>query len=295
MEHPVFSLRKYLLPATLALLLLAFFFVQHSTTIAQTTSSDIVCTLAPTAGGITSPVTLPTGGPVESEALIGGQTFTISCKNKYDTDTALTGTAQAAAGIIARPDLTANPPIITCEERMRLGTDVNGVQKCHKGSTLSISGSLNNIGTAPTPNGTFTSVYQYATDGKTWNPLAETTLVDSSPFGAAGTPSASNRALKPYAGTSADPWVAGYSLAPDYYWYFRVCADSNNAVTTEAIKTNNCSSPARLKVLGLKPHVELYISPVGQPCMTRRQKTTVILKGQPATLCWKVTAEEVTL
>ncbi len=37
-----------------------------------------------------------------------------------------------------------------------------------------------------------------------------------------------------------------------------------------------------------KPVVELYSSHVGQPCMERRQKIAYILKGQPATLCWRV-------
>lgn len=260
------------------------FEIMSAQTVKELTADDLV-DCAPQVGSESGTFKglLPPNGTADTDALFVNRTFAIECWNKFHkSEKEFYSTANVTA-TIPPPDLTANPPVITCEEWARLGVDENGIQKCHKNSMLTISGSVSNLSGSATVNGTFVSIYQYSTDGRVWHDRAETFLVESTPVSMGD----SSRVLTPYAGTKAKPWVVGYSPASDHYWHFRVCADSKNEIT-ETNETNNCSRPTLLKVLALKPDAALWISRTSEKCGELKQKRAFILKGERAILCWVV-------
>lgn len=154
------------------------------------------------------------------------------------------------------PDLTANPPTAT-------GTMVG--TSFVAGKAITIQGSLNNIGDAPTPDGTFKNLYQIslvdpmyhsmhnAPDDTDWVELPPyVSLLDTSslPKGA------SNRALQSL--------VFGGNGSPSAgtYW-FRTCADNLGAVI-EKNENNNCSTTfTKVTVEDSRPAVTCSHSPPG--------------------------------
>ena len=151
------------------------------------------------------------------------------------------GQVVVCAGL--QPNLTANAP------------KVNGAASgtFPVGAIIPLTGSVNNIGTGPTPNGTFTNQFQYVLSGGTgWTTIANV-LLNPQTVISAGT---SNRAV------AAGSWTA--PATPGTY-SVKLVADSAGAVV-ESNEGDNDSAVATVNLVDFTPKLTPVPTRVWQTC-----------------------------
>jgi|GEM_PF-2619400 len=147
---------------------------------------------------------------------------------------------------VGEPDLTANMPTVS-------GANTGTPDEYWAGTPLTLSGSINNIGTAATPNGTFNNAYEFSDNAESpqpvWVHFAKTTLaVTSLPVGAGE----NNRALYPFPPPGQTYPVPRSSTG---FWYYRTCADKPANQVAEGPSASaesdasNCSGFKKIKVV----------------------------------------------
>ncbi|PIR52711.1 hypothetical protein COU76_05005, partial [Candidatus Peregrinibacteria bacterium CG10_big_fil_rev_8_21_14_0_10_49_10] len=132
---------------------------------------------------------------------VGLYTFRLSCVN------AVSSFPKLVVVNFTAPDLTAS--LSTPAGTKNGSTYISG-------QNVTLSGTITNGGTAPTPNGDFTNVYQYSVNGSSWFSMT------AYPFAPGNRTSLSNgltRALPTHT-------IAGGGMSPGS-WSFRVCADQD--------------------------------------------------------------------